>query len=268
MKTRTSIYHIIKIAMLFLLTSTVSAQGIDNAPFPSHYFRIGIIGLHYQVKDRLIAPLRWDGVGCGLRFSYMVDSPTMEHEIDFLLPVAFLSDRYEHKGYAWEATIGYTRLYRINPSVFGGALFLGAQFKWNANCQFYADWDDSHLYWLNVYDLGPALKWNKEYDMKHHLSVTMQLPLIALISRPPENRYVDQDDLIKFSFYLKALHENLKLTSVNEYFSFNLKGDYTFQVSEGSLLGFTWLFQYKSCRFPQSIGIISNIFIFNYIIIL
>jgi hypothetical protein len=260
--------HVVSIGFLLFLQLAASGQTTDSdSPRPS-LLRIGIAGLHYQVRDQLIAPPRWDGVGGGLRLSYLASSPSLEHEIDLLLPVSFLSDRYDHKGYAFEASIGYSGLRLIHPSVLGGNLYLGGQVKWNANCQFYADWDDSHLYWLNAYDVGAALKWSRDYDSDQHVSIAMQIPLLALVSRPPDHQYIDQAPLQRPAYYFEALHQDLRMTSVNEYVSFGLKADYARQVSSGTILGATWSFHYKSCKFPQRISIISNTLTFNYVIIL
>jgi len=209
MKKQILFIHIICMQMLFFLVSAASGQMTDTSLFFSQKLRISLSGLHYQVKDELIVPIRWDGVGGSLGFSYLTSTKDMDQEIEFLLPVSFLTNRYDHNAYAWEVFLGYIRLYRIDPSFWGGTLYLGGQIRWNANCEFYADWDDSHLYWLNLYDLSPALKWSKDYDLKNRLSVTIQIPLLALISRPPENQYFDQAHLINFPTTLKRYIQNL-----------------------------------------------------------
>jgi hypothetical protein len=260
--------HIVGVGLLLFLLSPASGQTLDSASSGSPLLRLGTAGLHCQAKDQLVAPLRWDGIGCGLRLSYLAISPTLEHEIDLLLPISFLSNRYDHKGYAFEVSVGYSRLWLIHPSVAGGSLYLGGQVRWNANCQFYADWDDSHLYWLGVYDMSPALKWRKDYNTKQQLSITIQVPLLALVSRPPDHQYIDQVPLQRLSYYFESLHKHLKMTSVNEYFSLGLKADFTTQIGERTILGATWSFKYMTCKFPQRISIISNTLTFNYLIIL
>ena len=192
----------------------------------------------------------------------------LEHEVELLLPVSFLANRYDHKGYAFEVSVGYSALCLIHPSILGGSLYLGPQVRWTAHCQFYADWDDSHLYWLNVYDLGAAVEWTKEYDSGQHVSIAMHIPLLGLVSRPPEHQYVDQAPLQRLSYYFEALHQNLGLTSVTRYVAFDLKAEYAWQVGSSTMLGASWSFQFTTCRFPQPISIISNTLTFNYVIIL
>jgi hypothetical protein len=253
---------IIFFCILFSLVSTVSAQRTDSVSNYNHSFRISLAGLHYQVKDKLIAPIRWDGPGGSLGFSYLVGCKSLENEFSFLIPVGILSDRYDHRAYAWEASFSYTCLKKIKPSIFSGNLYPGMQIRWDANCQYYADWDDAHLYWLNVYDLGPVLKWIKNHDNRW-LTITVHLPIVALISRPSEYQYTDQADLILPSYYFKALHDNLKLTSLNEYISMNIKAEYIKQVSKKTLLGLAWLFNYQTYKEPQNISIISNAFMIH-----
>lgn len=256
------------IGLFLFLQSTVSGQAQDSGSSPPSLLRIGIAGLHYQVKDQLVAPLRWDGLGCGLRISYVDMSPAVEHEIDLLIPVSFLSNRYGHAGYAFEVCLRYSRLYSIDPSLLGGNLSLGGQVRWNAHCQFYADWDDSHLYWLNIYDIGAAIGWSKVYDEEHHLSIKMQIPLLGFISRPPDYQYIDQAPLQRPAYYFEALNRNLRMTSVGEFLSLSLNVDYSRQVSSGTILGATWSFHYTTCNFPRTISILSNTLTLNYLIIL
>ena len=256
------------VGLFLFLRSTVSGQTADSGSSPPSLLRIGVAGLHYQVKDQLVAPLRWDGLGFGLRFSYLAMSTAMEQEIDMLIPVSFLSNRYDHTAYAFEVSLGYSRLYVIYPSALGGNLYLGGEVRWNAHCEFYADWDDSHLYWLNVYDLAAAVQWSKDDDNGNHISIKMQIPLFAFISRPPEHQYIDQAPLQRPAYYFDALHQNMHMTSVHEYVSFGLKADYRLRVGKSTILGATWSFQYTTCKSPQTIGIISNILTFDYHIIL
>jgi hypothetical protein len=259
---------ILAIGVLLILPSVAFGQNIESDSSRPSLLRIGISGLHYQVKEQLIAPIRWDGAGFGLRLSYVACSSAIDHEIELLLPAAFLSDRYEHKGYAFGVTLGYSGLLLIRPFVLGGRLSLGAQIRWNANCQIYADWDDSHLYWLNAYDIGAAIKWSKQFERQQHVSITLQVPLLAFVSRPPEYQYVDQPPLQRPSYYFETLNQNLKMTSVNEYVSFGLQADYARQVGESTILGAAWSIQYQTCKFPQATTIISNSVTFSYIIIL
>jgi hypothetical protein len=255
------------VLLLFLPPAAIGQITDSSSPSPS-FLHIGISGLHYQVNDQLVAPIRWDGMGFGLRLSYVASSPALDHEIELLLPASFLSDRYDHNGYAFEVSLGYSRLYLIHSSVLGGNLSMGGQVRWNAHCQFYADWDDSHLYWLNAYDVSAALRWSKEYESQQRLSITMHVPLLAFVSRPPEYQYIDQAPLQRPSYYFDTLHRDLRMTSVNEYVSLDLRADYARQVGESTILGATWSFQYKTCRFPQAVSIISNTLTFNYVIIL
>jgi len=106
------------------------------------------------------------------------------------------------------------------------------------NNQFYYIWDDSHIYWLNAYELGPAARWSQAVGSNHRLAVNSNFPLLALVSRPPEHRYYDQERLPKE--LLSKPHEEMELTSVHEYISFGLRGDYTYRMSRKTTLGGIW----------------------------
>jgi len=68
--------------------------------------------------------------------------------------------------------------------------------------------------------------------------VNSNFPLLALVSRPPEHRYYDQERLPKE--LLSKPHEEMELTSVHEYISFGLRGDYTYRMSRKTTLGGIW----------------------------
>ncbi len=252
--------------LVFALASAVSGQISGNVSVHSHTLGINLAGLHTQVKDELIAPIRWDGAGVGLGFSYIATARRSEHEIDFVFPVSFLSDRYDHQAYAWSVLLEYTGLRRIRSSFLKGSLYLGGSIGWNAGCQYYADWDDSHLYWLGVYHLGPSLKWSRSGGMKGHLSVAVQMPLFALVSRPPENQYFDQARLTRPGYYFEALHSDLKPVTLDDYISFTFKAEYRIRPGSGSSLGCAWIFHYSACNFPENIRLISNSIRFSYFI--
>ena len=258
MRTNAFLILSLGIAIASLPTCTASGQTAEGSPRHAHELRIVLGGSYDQVKDELIAPIRWDGPGTTFELAYLVTGEKLHQAIELQLPVSFLADRYDHKAYAFGASLRYARLSLIRRPSWGGALFLGPQVRLNANCRFYADWDDSHLYWLNAYDLGPALKWSKASASKYNLSVTVQTPLLALVSRPPAHQYFDQAHLKSFGYYLDALHSHLRLASINRYGGLSLSTEYRRQVNSKIVLGGAWMFEYEHASFPESIGIVTD----------
>lgn len=244
-------------AVMVLLATTLAKS---DHPFsqPKHQIGVGLGGLHYQVKDNIIAPLRWDSFGAALELSYTVVKNTVRHKIVVRFPFASPSNRYNHEAMAGAFNIGYQYLYRINRNIFGGQLQLGGLLDGSTNLQFYSDWDDSHIYWLTAYELGPAVMWNRSVERSHLFSLNFNLPLLALISRPPEHRYYDQGKTNKISYWFTKPHEDMKLTSIHQYLSLRLGGDYMYRVSRRFMMGVSFLISYKTTSQPKRISIVTN----------
>lgn len=244
--------------------SELFGQSSDDHANHGNFLKVSIPIVHNQVKDNLVAPLKWDGMGSGLGISYMSMGLRVIHEISFMMSVSGLKNRYKYTGYALEISLGYTLSFMVIPAVWGGTVYLGPQIRWDGKTNFFKDWDDSHIYWFSTYEFGPSLKWSKDYKEKQNVLFTMQLPFVALVSRPPENQYIDQPPLIKPSYYLKSLNKDLRLVTFKNYFSFRLQADYSYKIKSGNIIGGSWLFDFKSCKIPRNTAIISNIIMINY----
>ena len=235
--------RIISLAIAILITVSVNGQDENPNSNLNHQFGISLGGIHYQVRDDIIAPLRWDGFGIIGSFSYTIISDKGRHNIDLRVPYASVSNRYEHKGKALEGNLGYCYMRLIARNRSYGQIHLGGLIDWNYNLQFYDIWDDSHAYWLNVYELGPSIRWSKDIDDKHLLAVNFNFSLLALASRPPKYRYYDQE---RTNELLSKPHEQMDLTSLHEYKSFGLSCEYLYQISDKTAIGLSYLFYYKS----------------------
>jgi hypothetical protein len=256
------LFFIIGITVFSL--SEVFGQSSDDPVNHGNFLKVGFPIVHNQVKDNLVAPLKWDGLGSGICLSYMSTGPRVIHEVSLIMSVSGLKNRYKYTGYALELSLGYTLSCMVIPAVWGGTVYLGPQIRWDGKTNFFKDWDDSHIYWFSTYEFGPSLKWSKDYKEKQNILFTMQLPFVALVSRPPENQYIDQPPLITPSYYFKSLNKDLRLVTLNNYFSFRLQVDYSYKIKSGNLIGGSWLFDYKSCKIPRNTTIITNIMMINY----
>jgi hypothetical protein len=245
--------------------SEVFGQSSNDHIKYGNFLKVGIPIVHNQVKDNLVAPLKWDGTGSGLGISYMSTGLRVIHEVSLIMSASGLKNRYKYTGYALEVSLGYTLSCMVIPAVWGGTIYLGPQIRWDGKTNFFRDWDDSHIYWFSAYEFGPSLKLSKDYKEKQNVLFTMQLPFVALVSRPPENQYIDQPPLIKPSYYFKSLNKDLRLITLNNYFSFRLQADYSYQIKSGNVIRGSWLFDYKSCKIPRNTTIVTNIVMINYI---
>ncbi|MFX0067358.1 MAG: hypothetical protein ACFFC7_34995 [Candidatus Hermodarchaeota archaeon] len=245
-------------ACVLLQTAVTIAQSDDPFWGPKHQIGVGLGVLHYQIKDKIVAPLRWDGFGAVPELSYTLKGGVGLHKFTLRFPYASPRNRYNHESMIGELNFEYEYLYKKLGDVVGGQFHLGGNLNWSMNLQFYSSWDDSHIYWLTTYELGPVAIWNRAIRQSHYLSVKFNIPLLILFSRPPEHRYYDQGKMNKFSYWFTKPHENMKITSIHEYVAFSLRGDYMHRVSQGLTLGASFLVKYKTTSKPKQISVVTN----------
>lgn len=249
------------IAITIFLTGTLTGQIDTSRLKPIHKIGFDLGGVHYQVRDDIIAPLRWNGIGFTVALSYSLIDDKGLHDIELRIPVAFLSNRYDHKSKAGEIYLGYGYMHRISGKESHAKLYLGGLIDWNYNLQYYDNWDDSHFYWLNVYELGPVTQWSYALNDKNQVALRFNFSLIALVSRPPEHRYYDQ---LKLSKIYSEPHENMVLTSIHEYISIGFRGHYLSQVSEKFAIGVSYFVSYKTYSKPERISLFTNTLQLNF----
>jgi len=252
-------------AMAVFLTTTAAAQNYHHFSKPIHQIGIDLGGVHYQVRDDIIAPLRWDGIGFVGGLSYSLIGDKGRHNIDLRILYASLSSRYDHKNRVGEFNLGYSYMHRIAGNKSDRQLHLGGLIDWNYNLQYYENWDDSHFYWLNVYELGPAARWSNTIGVNHQLALSFNFSLIALVSRPPKYRYYDQ---LKLNEIYSEPHEKMELTSLHEYISIGLRGNYMYLVSRKFTMGVSYFLNYKTFSKPERISLFTNTLQLNILFIL
>jgi len=99
----------------------------------------------------------------------------------------------------------------------GNDIFLGGQFNWALNDEYFIDWDEEHLYWFTAIDLGPALTYIHRLPNYQRLEFSIDLPFAAMISRPPLYRYYKIDELTRFGFWFSKPHERLHFAFIDTY---------------------------------------------------
>jgi hypothetical protein len=243
---------------------TVVGQTTLEASITGRFLKFSLPIVHNQVKDNLVAPIRWNGTGSGLGFSCQITGSKIIHEVCLVVNVSGLKNRYNFKGFNLEASLGYSLTYKLIQGVLGGIIYLGPQIKYDSKINFLRDWDDSHFYWLNTYEVGPSMKWIKYCKEKQAVSLAMEIPFFAFISRPPENQYIDQPPLIKPFYYFTSMNEDLRFVTLNNFHSIRLQVDYSYQFKSGNMIGGTWFFDFKECKLPRNTTIITNTLMITY----
>ena len=246
-----------KPAVFALAVFIVTSAAAQNNP-PVSKFRLLDIDLgavHYQLRDDIVAPLRNDGFGVVGELTYSSFGDKGRHFIDLRVLYAPLSNRYDHISRAAELNLGYGYLWRIAGTESSGQLNLGGLIEWDYCLQYYDNWDDSHFYWLNVYELAPQIEWSNPLGDNHQLALSCSLSLLGLVSRPPKYRYYDQLRLDKI---YSETHEQMDFASLPEYISMSLRGRYQFQAGGNFKLGVSYILGYKTYAHPERISLFSN----------
>ena len=243
-------------AITILMTTTVTGQSNSSRSKPIHKIGIVLGGGSNQVRDDIIAPLRWDGFGFVGGLSYLLIGDEGRHNIDFRVLYSSPSNRYDHIGTIGEIQVSYGYMCRIAGNESQGEIHLGGLIHWDYNLQYYDNWDDSHIYWLNAYELGPVVTWSKTTNDNKQIALELSFPLIALVSRPPKYRYYDQGKLPRE--ILSEPQENMKLTSLHEYISIGLRGHYMYPLSRMFTMDVSYFLSYRTFSKPERISIFTN----------
>ncbi len=240
------------IILSILLCSPVIAEDAQDS---KHEIGIIIGASHNQVRDELLAPLRWDGFGPVLGLWYKFQKGASRHMLELNTPFSFPKNRYDHASWTWEFFIGYSYLHEVFRNTEIGSIQFGGMLDWSATGQEYYSWDASHVYWLNAYELGPSLGWQRSFNEKHVLAAKLAFPLAAIVSRPPTVRYNDEES---DTYWLEHAHDNIRISSLHEYISLTARLDYDYQINSLFSIGCSYLLRFKTYSEPVRITSFSN----------
>ncbi|MDD9940577.1 MAG: hypothetical protein OXU20_05900 [Myxococcales bacterium] len=222
------------IALGWELSCAAPIRASDASP-RGHTFELEVGGGLYQLRDEGVAPLRWAGPAGQLGLRYVHAGRRARHQAGLRVPVAFLSNRYEHGGLGWEFGLGYQYLHRLGSARRagpGGAFYLGAGYGFRLAVQ-ELDWDVSHYQYLNAHELDAAVRWERPLG-DHAIFVQASAALIALVGRPPAQRHYDET-LAHYQF--TESHENLVFTGPHEYPSITVELGYLIPLGRRWRLG-------------------------------
>lgn len=199
-------------------------------------FGLGVLGGATQVREDLIAPLRWVGPSFGITTSQAYRGERWDEGARLRLAAAYVSERY--------GSPNLLMLPALDLSVhFGsggrpGRVDVGAWAGIHQLLGWYASWDDAHLYWFSTTGLGPSVRLTLD-TLPRPVELELHAPVVALVSRPPRRRYYKVDNLVNLGFWLGRFADEPELTSVHELQAASLRA--TFRGSRGSFRVDPWL---------------------------
>lgn len=155
------------------------------------------IGLH-QMREDLVAPLRYVGPTLDLRLSGEQHRAAGERRVQIHAGAAFGANRHGHHAAALSFGGSYRHLWRVSPAWLGEEtrLMLGAAAVTRTDDMYYYDWDDGHLYWSASHGVGPAALLLRNRREGRTLALSLEVPVVGLVGRPDPERRRQVDDLV------------------------------------------------------------------------
>jgi hypothetical protein len=246
------------LTVLVLACSAAISPDTVLASEPHHTIGVGLGGVHQQVRDDVLAPLRWDGPGAAIELSYDNRSRAGRHHAEFRFPVAFVKNRYDAEGVTAEVTAGYGYLRTVAGDVAGGRIRVGGLLDWTLNLEWFEDWDDEHLYWLNAYELGPWVTWARPLGADQRIEIGLDVPIVALTSRVRGHHFYKLDPMDDVGFYFSEPHEDMGFTSLGEHFAVCLRCDYSSDPGHGWPVDASIIVDYKTNGEPERVRILTT----------
>jgi hypothetical protein len=220
----------IRFSILFLLfTEAIHAQ--DSAatdPYPS-FHAIGVtIGVN-QIKEENLLPRVHSGFITTLSYQYLRMSETYQ-DLRFALGYSRVIATPEDitKSVNALVTLSYSYAFKLAeaPSF---VWFLGPLAKAAYSVSLYPNWDDSHLYWGDVFSLGITNALLYTFGGDSRLFSTISLPILSLYSRPETLRLYKFDET-SFEGIVRNLHQDPTGGFVNKAFALHFDLEYQFPV--------------------------------------
>jgi hypothetical protein len=223
-----------------------------------HRFAYGLVLTHQQTRDELLVPLRWAGPGAGLRVEWETAGPASRHALALQVPITVLQNRYGHTGYALCAEAAYSYQHEIAETGSEGVLSLGGHLGWKMRNAFYESWDDEHIYWFTTYSLGPRLAWSGRPGSGVHLTATLEVPVLAAVSRPPHHRLNKTDRLTSPWFHITEPQRSLELATFPRYASVRTGVTATMRPGRRSTIAFSFDFEVSTYDSPERVITLSH----------
>jgi hypothetical protein len=222
------------------------------------------IGLEeHQVKEKILNNIRHQGLFPSLGFYCERTRDASKQKSELNLNFNLLKSRYdpESASIVINPSISYRHarmIKNITPDI---RLYLGGIAGFSSHSAYYANWDDSHIYWLSAYSLGLDCIFIYQKSNKSSLLLEINTPFIALVSRPPE-RFLYKVLNPEFSWLIAEFHDNMRLTSIHQHLALNIDLAYKFRYSKKFEQRLFWHFSYlnNSMSYSKDISILTHTF--------
>ena len=160
----------------------------------------------------------------GYKYSFSGKSIT---EVEYTAGYSLLSHPFETKreSFAILSNLQFRKLFRLKSTP---NLYLGGKLGYYHQLSYYPYWEEQHVYWGTSGNLAIATKYQIEHNNKKHI-FSLQVPIMALVSRPDANRLTVADNL-NFSGVLSQMHSDFELGTFNKHLGFFSTYDFIFPI--------------------------------------
>lgn len=241
--------------LVFIILNTEPTFSDGNDSNTRKYFGFTIGLSRNQVKEKVLNNIRHQGTFFPSPISFVYENVKINsiQRFEFNLFFTGLKSRYDPdvSSLMIHPDINYRYIWKINKANETWGFYLGGITGLNMQLGWYDNWDDSHLYWLTSYYLGADGRLDYTLSNKSSFYLDISFPLLSVVSRPPE-RFLYKVVNPEFSWIISEIHENLRLTSVHQYFAMNVDFAYELRYSEKSKLRIFWRIYYLNSNMDYS----------------
>lgn len=185
---------------------------------PKYDVGVGLAAGYVQAREDLIAGLLFHGPAGALTASFGGRTETSELDSRLHVAPAVLRDRYDSRNAA--LSVGIDGRWRLDVRHGSRAVFrVGPMLDVHSWFGYFEPWDDAHAYWLTVIAAGPSLQLVTRAPGGRDWAMDLEIPVIAVASRPPRHRLNKADDLVDPGFWVSRIADGPRITTVHEYVS-------------------------------------------------
>ncbi len=236
------------IVLTALCTAAVNEFPNDSSITGFHGIglKVGMI----QLKERNLAPVAHGGMLAGGSYEFRKIKRQL-HTVAFSAGYARPKTGYEGSAVSMHLDVslyysnGFLLLRKNNWDLFAGPM-IGCDYS----LSIYPNWDESHLYWADIWYLGGHTTVSADLPRNRSVLLSLRLPIAALCSRPEQNRQVKIDD-VSAAGILSSMHGNINPGLLNRIFVCSVQCEYLFPVFDTKREGIGYAFSYSSIAVPH-----------------
>lgn len=249
--------------LLLIFAGTADAQTNPSTDARASYLGVLLGSGIASYREDLLVPIDFHGPGFFIGAEFTKNAQSRVIDIRSKFGLSFLKNRFSHNAYAAILEIRSVWIRRLSYNQEYGELWGGICLPMKMNNLFMESWDDSHLYWLTTYSLGPVGEWHKQVSPGREISVHLGMPALSLISRPPEYRYKKQEPLTHLGYHFSGPNRALHLELPDDYRAVFARVAFTRDMNH-AILNIGLEFEYGYCRDPKPIYALSTTLAFSY----